>query len=111
MRRPPIIQIVTPAAAAYLFGVSDTRLRRLALDGRIPYLIVRTTGRKPTRAYSFAACVERWGDPDPDRLTLLLRLSLTQLSDGGAATFDLITTRPWVENADGGLATSMESNK
>ena len=64
MKLSPMIEIITPEAAAYLFGVADAWLRRLALDGRLPFLTVKTSGRKPSRAYSFAACVERWGDPD-----------------------------------------------
>ena len=111
MKTPPTFPIVTPQAAAYLFGVSDARLGRLALDGRIPYLMVRSSGRKPCRSYSLAACAERWGEPDPDRLSLMLRLPLLQITGAGGAVFDLIMPRPVIETADGDLAISMERSK
>ena len=108
MKTPPIVKVATPAAASYLWRISDSRLRRLALDGNLPFRIVTGWGRKPSRAYSYDACVERWGAPDPDRLSLLLKIELVQITGDGAATWELLVTRPVVLDQAGDLATTME---
>ena len=101
---PPVAQIITPSAAAWLWPVSDARLRRLALDGDLPFVTIRGWGRKPSRAYSFAHCVGRWGDPPADRLALLLRLQLTQITGSGGRTWEVMVIRPSVLTGDGELA-------
>ena len=108
MKKPPILKAATPAAASYLWRISDSRLRRLALDGKLPYRIVTGWGRKPSRAYSFDACVKRWGQPDPDRLCLLLKIELVQITGDGGTIWELLVTRPVVLDQAGDLATTME---
>ena len=108
MKNPPILKAATPAAASWLWRISDSRLRRLALDGNLPYRIVTGWGRKPSRAYSFDACARRWGQPDPDRLCLLMTIELLQITGAGAATWELLVTRPVVLDQAGDLATTME---
>ena len=58
--------------------------------------MVRTGwGAKKCRAYSFDACVARWGDPDPDRLAMLEpgAQRVNQLSTGAAARLGSSTRR------------------
>ena len=109
--KPPTLNIVAPESAAILFGVTPAWIRRLAVTGEIPYVVLRTSGRKPCAAYSLEACAERWGAPDPDRIALMVHVPLMQTTGAGAAIFNLILPRPMLETADGDLAISMESNK
>ena len=81
-------------------------MRRLALDGKLPYRTVRGLGPKPCRAYEWDACCSRWGEPDPDRVVLLLTITAYQMSSKGAAVFEILTPRPVVLDDDGRLATS-----
>ena len=105
---PRHITIVTPQAASWLWQISDARMRRLALDGKLAYRIVHGLGSKRSRAYDFAACVERWGEPDPDRLEGLLRISSLQVTAKGGAVFELLTPRPVVLDHAGDLSTDLE---
>ena len=109
--KPPTFTIISPESAALLFGVTPAWIRRLAVAGEIPSVVLRTSGRKACAAYSFDACVERWGAPDPDRIALMVHVPLMQTTGAGAAIFNLIMPRPMLETADGDLAISMESNK
>ena len=104
------IRVCTPAAASYLWRISDARLRRLALDGALPFRTVKGWGRKACRVYDFEACRARWGEPDPDALDLLLRLELIQIANRGGVRFELFTPRPVVVDHNGDLATSMENH-
>ena len=99
-------KIVAPEAATYLWKISDARLRRLALDKKLPHVTVKGWGRKPCRAYSFDACAERWGEPDPDRLCLLATFHILQVTGAGGAVWELYVPRPTVL-VDGDLAVSM----
>ena len=108
MKKPPILKAATPAAASYLWRISDSRLRRLALDGKLPYRIVTGWGRKPSRAYDYASCCKRWGQPDPDRLCLLMTIELLQITGDGAAAWELLVPRPVITDQAGDLATTME---
>lgn len=107
LKTPPIIRVVSPEAAAYLWRISDARLRRLALDGKLAHATIKGWGRKPCRCFAFDACVERWGSPDPDRLSLLLCLSLLQVTSEGAAVWELYVPRPRIAVGDDDLAVSM----
>ena len=106
-KEAPTIRIVTPEAASFMWRISDARLRQLALEGKLEHVTVKGWGRKPCRAYSFEACRKRWGDPDPDRQSLLLCLSLFQLTGRGAATWELYLPRPRIAVGDDDLAVSM----
>ena len=110
-RQAPIVKIVSPAAAAFLWQISDARLRRLALDGAMPYRRIRGWGRKGSRAYLFDACCDRWGSPDPDRLALLQTVSLLQVSGKGGVIWELTTPMPVVLDQDGDLATTFEKDE
>ena len=107
-RTPKRFCLVTPSAAAYLWRISDARLRRLALDGKLPYRTLRNWGGKPSRAYDFDTCRERWGEPDADRLDLLLRLTSYQLGREDAVIWEILAPRPVVLDESGDLAFSME---
>ena len=104
---PTAYKIVSPEAAAYIWRISDARLRRLALDGKLKHVSVTGWG-KASRAYSFEACRERWGEPDADRLCLLSRFDLFQVTGEGGAVWELYVKRPAVVDSDGKLAVSME---
>ena len=106
-QKPRRIVVITPHAAAYVFRVSDARLRRLALDGKLRTRTLSGSGWKPTRVYSFDDCAKRWL-LDLDRLGLLVKLELTQIGDG-AATWQVYMARPAIVDRDGDLATTMES--
>ena len=100
---PKNVILITPRAGAWLWRISATRLRQVALDGALPYRTVRNI-TTPGRAYMFDACVARWGEPDPDRLSLLLAIDVLQGTGRGAAVFTIYTPRPVVLDADGELA-------
>ena len=106
-KTPETFRIITPHAASWLWRRSDARLRRLALDSKLPHRTLKGWGRKPSRVFSFDACVERWGEPDPDRLCLLLTVTMFQVTSKGSATWELITARPHVVGDDGVLAVDM----
>ena len=81
--------------------------RRLALDGKLPFRVVRTGwGAKKCRAYSFDACVARWGDPDPDRLAMLEpgAQRVNQVDSRGGTAWKLYAPLPTIEAEDGGFA-------
>ena len=60
-----------PSAAAWCWRITADRMRRLALDGRLEFRVVRGVVPQASRAYTFDALVARWGDPDPDRFSML----------------------------------------
>ena len=102
MSDPARTTIILPSAAAWLWRISDARLRRLAIDGALPYRRVARWGAgRPARAYLFEACVARWGEPDPDKLAGLVRIEINQLSSAGPALWELLALRPLVERGDG----------
>lgn len=75
----------------------------------MPFRTLRGWGRRPCRVYSFDACIERWGEPDPDRLCLLLRIVLpVHARANDAACWELFTPRPLVVDEHGDLAVTME---
>ena len=108
-REPETFRVLTPAAASYVFGVSDARLRRLALDGALPFRTLAGTGWQPCRVFRFEDCAARW-EPDLDRLGLLLKVSLLQLGRGGAMRWEVYMPRPHVVDGDGELASGMEDS-
>ena len=89
-----------PQAAAWLFRVSATRMRKLAIDGKLPFVRVHGIHPQPTRAYPMDALAARWGEPDPDRLAHLVALSLPQITPEGATVWQLHTVRPTVVGED-----------
>lgn len=94
-RQAPTIRLVTPAAAAYLWRISEARMRRLRLDGELRTRTVRW-GSKPFHAYEFESLRERWGEPDADRLDLSLTVKWTDAT--AAVTWELIAVLPRVED-------------
>ncbi len=96
------IRLVTPAAAAWLWGISTARMRRLRLDGKLRTRTVRWGG-KPFQAYEFESLRERWGDPDPDRLDMTVKVEwgdLTVPRDVGGVKWVLHEVLPHVEWED-----------
>ena len=105
MIEPKKYTIVTPAAASWLWQISDARMRRLAIDGKLRFRIVRNIGPKPTRCYDFDALVERWGDPpDPDRIETIQRLTAYNLGKKRSTIWTILTLRVHVEDHVGELA-------
>ena len=94
-RQAPNIQLVTPAAAAYLWRISEARMRQLRLDGELKTRVVRW-GNKPFHAYTVESCRARWGDPDSDRLDLTLTVEWIDAT--AAVTWELIAVLPRVED-------------
>ena len=107
----PEIKIITPAAAAWVWRCGDAKLRHLALAGKLPFRFVKLPGRARWRAYSVASLIEILGEPDPDRLGLLLRVDLLQVAGGSGAHWILFMPRPSVETEDGNLAVDLESSE
>ena len=100
----PVVRLVTPNVASRLFGISDARLRRLALDGKLPYRIAHGLGGRPCRAYPWAWLVERYGAPDPDTVRLLtVAIECLQIGEG-VAVWELLIAHPSIRTVDGGLA-------
>ena len=109
MTRPvETYSLILPHAAAWLFGISETRCRKLALDGKIPWRTVRGSGRRPTRGYLFDALVARWGEPDAERLALLVETTSYQMTSEGAALWHVLSAAPYVEDSTGELAVDMK---
>ena len=96
--------IITPKAAAYLFGVSDARMRDLAGSKRLDFRLLSGLSPRPMRAYLLEACIERWGEPDRDRLALLRESRIVQITSGGGIEWILYSPVLYVENAAGDLA-------
>ena len=105
MKAPKTIRIITPAAACYLWQRSDGLLRRLALDGKLAYRTIHGLGPKPMRGYLFDACVERWGEPDQDRLGFLVTVTSYQVGKDVGAVWEILMRRPHVLDEGGDLAT------
>ena len=111
-RRPNNHKLVLPPAATYLWRVSDARMRQLAIDGVLGFRLVEGFGRRPTRAYLWSDLVKRWGQPDADRLDLLLKIDVLQIgelcagSQPGTAVWTIYFPRPVVIDEAGNLATS-----
>ena len=110
VKRPPPVRIVSPAAAAFLWGRSEARMRRLRLDGALPTRRVEGWGGKPFLAYSYEACCARWGEPDPDRLAALLNVQVLQITSAGSAVWEVIAPRPVVVDENGELAVNIAVN-
>ena len=102
-RKANTAKVITPVAASWIWKISDARLRRLAIDGKLPYRTLRGWG-KPTRVYFFDACVSRWGAPDEDRLSLLMTLTSYQIRSHGATIWEILTVRPHVLDNNDELA-------
>ena len=109
-RTPTRVTLITPVAASWIWQISDARLRRLAIDGKLPHRTLRGWG-KPTRVYFFDACVERWGAPDDERLSMLMTVTAYQIRSPGATLWEIMTVRPTVLDDDGDLAIHLEESK
>ena len=107
-KHAPTIQLVTPRAAAYLWRRTEARMRRLRLDGKLQTRRVEGWGSKPFLAYSFESCRARWGEPDANRLALLLKVEVLQIAGDGGAVWELIAPRPIVVDDAGNLAVTLE---
>ncbi len=70
-RRSRVYNLISPAAAAWLFERDDSVLRKLAIAGTIHSATVSGWGGKDSRFYSFDALCRRYGTPDANRLTFL----------------------------------------
>ena len=82
-------------------------MRKLASQGALPFRVVRGGwGGKPSRGFDFAACVARWGDPDPDRLAMLEpgAQRVNQVDSRGGTAWKLYAPLPTIEAEDGGFA-------
>ena len=110
-RKANTVQVITPVAASWIWKISDARLRRLAIDGKLPYRTLRHWGGKPTRVYFFDACVSRWGAPDDERLSMLMTLTAYQVRSVGATIWEILTVLPTVIDDDGDLAIQLEEKK
>ena len=86
-------------------------MRRLALDGVLPFRTLHGWGRKASRAYLFDACRDRWGEPDADRLGMLLSIPTLQVTSAGSVIWEVMVTRPVVQDGDGEMAVTMEDEK
>ena len=86
-------------------------MRRLRLDGKLATRRVEGWGGRPFRAYSFDDCRARWGEPDPDRLSVLLKVSVQQFTSDGGAIWELYAVRPMVVDEAGELAVNMENDE
>ena len=109
-RTPTRATLITPIAASWIWKISDARLRRLAIDGKLPHRTLRGWG-KPARVYFFDACVSRWGAPDDERLSMLMKLTSYQMRTPGATIWEILTVRPKVLDDDGDLAIQLEEKK
>ena len=103
-KKPKRIRVLTPAAAAYAFGVADATLRQLAIRGKIEHWTIKATGWKTSRAFSYESLVARWGEPDPVRLALLTEIELLQATSQGATIWQLLIPTPQIEDDNGDLA-------
>ena len=111
-RKANTVQVITPVAASWIWKISDARLRRLAIDGKLPYRTLVNWGGKPSRVYFFDACVSRWGAPDGDRLSMLLGMTAYQVRGSeGATIWEILTVVPSVLDHDGDLAIHLEESK
>ena len=81
-------------------------MRRLAIDGKLPFRIVTNLGPKPTRCYDYEALVARWGDPpDPDRMVNCHRLTAYNIGDKDHGTiWTILALRVHVYDQAGNLA-------
>ena len=107
VRHVETVRIVTPKIAVWLWKRPDSWLRRLALDGKLPYRWIRPSwGGGPVRGYSFDACCARWGAPDPDRLSLVESqvIDSYQIDSRGAVRWQILTAQPGVLDDVGGFA-------
>ena len=105
MAEPKEFTIVTPAAASRLWQISDARMRRLAIDGKLPFRIVTNIGPKPTRCYDYDSLVERWGyPPDPDRMVNCQRLTAYNIGEKRGTIWTILTLRAHVYDQEGKLA-------
>ena len=103
-RPVPVVRLVAPNVASRLFGVSDARLRRLALDGEAPHRVAHGLGGKPCRAFSWGWLVDRYGEPDPDAVRILT-VAIECLEIGATvAVWELLIAHPSIRTVDGGLA-------
>ena len=100
-------RIITPRAAAWLWGKPESWMRRLALDGKLPFRRVKLPGRSRWRAYSVDALIERWGKPDPDKLGKLIQIEIGYWTDKDGAIWRLYMPRPSIETEDGEPAFDM----
>ena len=98
-RTPETHAVLTPAAAAYVFGISDARLRRLALDGRLRTRTLTGTGWKPSRVYFLDDLRARWAEV-PDRLDLLLKVSLLEIGRETGTLWEVYMPRPRVVDTE-----------
>ena len=89
------VSLILPNAAAWVFGVSEARMRRLALDGVLPYRTVRGIGR-PCRGYLLDALHERW-EADPDRLGMLHIFDTLHVRSRGAVNCEIYAAPPRVD--------------
>ena len=109
-RTPARYSVITPHAAAYVFRISDARLRRLALDGRLRTRTLAGSGWKPCRVYDVDELSSRW-EADTDRLRLLLKVEIFQVLRTGGAVWQVYMPRPAVVDGDGELAVTMEDDE
>ena len=61
-------EVVTPAAAAELFGKSEPTVRGAARDKRIDTVFTVRFSEKAVRLYWLRSCIAHWGEPDPAAL-------------------------------------------
>ena len=109
-KKPPRIDVITGAAASWVFGVSLAELRRVAIAGAVPVRRVKHLGPRTCNAYDLTACRQRW-PADPERLSMLARAELLQIDSRRSAIWNLYSIRPSVTDDDGNLATEFEESK
>ena len=61
-------EVLTPAAAAELFGKSMPTVREAARDERIETVFTVRFSGKAVRLYRLESCIDYWRKPDPEKL-------------------------------------------
>ena len=95
-------ELLTPAAAAKLFGKSMPNVRRAGREQRIETVFtVSYPGGKEVRLYSLRSCIEFWHKPDSGDLDIMRLnghiLFVSNTDGNGGLRYNVLNTEPFLK--------------